>query len=115
MILAIVTVVLFCAGYIGGVLLYYKVKDRRRAGQRAYRFDTQVAAIERWVPVAGSGDVELEHLDGVPWYKAPLPPRIHSCTPQTRGWSGFQRIKRCACGGTWIMDGWCGKNERTRA
>jgi hypothetical protein len=60
-------------------------------------------------------ETEIEHLDGVPWYDAPLPSREHTCWPQTRGWSGFfTRIDRCACGATWIDGGWTGRDERRR-
>lgn len=43
-------------------------------------------------------DPEIRHLDGVPWYSAPVPPRGHDCWPQTDGWIGLKQVQRCACG-----------------
>lgn len=57
----------------------------------------------------------IEHLDGIPWYKAPIPRRWHRCKPQTKGWLRyFTRVQRCACGGI-RMDGhhgWAERNSR---
>lgn len=63
---------------------------------------------------APSGEVEVEHLRGVPWYDAAVPSRFHKCRPQTRGWSNyFTRIFRCACGAI-SRDGrnWDERNSR---
>lgn len=63
-----------------------------------------------------TGPTEVTHLNGVPWYEAPLPPRIHACYAQTRGWVNyFDRIDRCACGAVRRDRGrWMNVNERTR-
>jgi cytoskeletal protein RodZ len=41
-----------------------------------------------------------QHLDGVPWWEAPAPPRRHKHWAQTTGWlhEGLERVERCACG-----------------
>lgn len=46
------------------------------------------------------GDERIAHLDGVPWWEAPPPPRQHEHTPQTRGArsGNITFIERCACG-----------------
>jgi hypothetical protein len=51
----------------------------------------------------------IEHLHGVDWYDAPVPPHRHTCWPQTRGWIDGEMSERCACGafryadlGVWI-------------
>lgn len=59
-----------------------------------------------------------QHLGGVPWHEAPLPRRLHRCTPQTRD-SGL-RIVRCACGAVgrmvrWGRLSWESRNSRRRA
>ncbi len=40
----------------------------------------------------------IESIDGIDWADAPLPPRLHECKPQTRGWIGLFYAERCACG-----------------
>lgn len=53
----------------------------------------------------------LEHKDGVPWHKAPLPYPWHKCQPQTWGWSNFDYVERCACGAIRLDRGiWLEKN-----
>lgn len=64
-----------------------------------------------------------EHLDGIPWYKAPIPPVNHICFRQTLGWIRLlDGVERCACGAirrldiyrTWIPnDGWLDRNSRS--
>jgi hypothetical protein len=58
------------------------------------------------------GITDAEHLDGIPWYDAPIPRRWHRCKAQTRGWYKLDYVERCACGATYIMGGWVRKNER---
>jgi hypothetical protein len=70
-----------------------------------------------WVPdQQAAGHTDAEHLDGVPWYDAPVPPRFHRCKPQTRGWYKTSFIERCACGAIRSQGsyGWISKNERRR-
>lgn len=43
--------------------------------------------------------IAFDHVDGVPWYKRPVPHRWHRCKPTTYGWKSFTQIERCACGG----------------
>lgn len=43
-------------------------------------------------------DVDMKHKDGIEWFDAPLPPRLHKCFAQTEGWIGFDQVLRCACG-----------------
>lgn len=61
------------------------------------------------------GTVELEHLDGVPWWEASVPRRWHRCRVQSRGHISLSDyVERCACGA--IRRGgdrpWLNKNER---
>lgn len=59
---------------------------------------------------------DIEHRDGLPWFEAPLPPRIHRCSTQTSGWVGLHLVVRCACGAIrrdsdrW----WSDRNSRRR-
>lgn len=39
-----------------------------------------------------------QHLDGVAWWEAPIPPLLHRCRPQSRGLVGTTRVFRCRCG-----------------
>lgn len=60
----------------------------------------------------------VEHLDGVDWFYADVPPRWHRCWPQTRGWVSVYRelVERCACGSL-RFDGhgpWVDRNSRKR-
>lgn len=45
-------------------------------------------------------EMGITHRDGVPWHDAPIPRRLHRCTPQTTALNlrGGERIYRCACG-----------------
>jgi hypothetical protein len=62
----------------------------------------------RWRPVPAvyertdchdSGGREfIEHLNGVDWFAAPVPPRLHACWPQTRARLNGELWDRCACG-----------------
>lgn len=64
-------------------------------------FKQQLAAMmERFEKERQLEDEEEKRnsLNGVPWHEAPLPPRIHKCFVQTRGWIGFDEVHRCACG-----------------
>lgn len=75
---------------------------------------------EGWDPLSPSivgAPLEMYHLDGVPWWEAPLPSKRHQCVRQTYAWSGyFNSIERCACGAI-RRDGrfgvWDQRNERT--
>lgn len=58
-----------------------------------------------------------KHRNGVPWNAAPLPRRLHRCTPQTWGHIGwFRDVQRCACGAARELGslghGWRGRNSR---
>lgn len=52
------------------------------------------------------------HRDGIPWDEAPLPRRLHRCSP----WSSDLRFDRCACGGMRERGRlfWDFKNSRTK-
>lgn len=63
----------------------------------------------------------VEHLDGLPWYTASIPPARHDCWRQS--WhlneAGHLWLERCPCGGIrTYRDGrpstpwWCGRNTR---
>lgn len=56
---------------------------------------------------------QTDHVGGVPWYDAPVPPVRHRCTPQTSEWQGVTRRQRCACGAVRIDGGvWINRNAR---
>lgn len=58
---------------------------------------------------------DIAHLDGIPWFKAPLPRRWHRCRPQTGGWfDELTFIERCACGAARLdaTGEWSRRNER---
>lgn len=57
----------------------------------------------------------VHHLDGVPWHQAPIPRRLHHCTPQTKGVIDAFPVERCACGAirSWLHgDDWIERNSR---
>ena len=71
-------------------------------------------ATAEWVRDPRTG---IYDLDGVSWSDAPLPPRIHKCSAQTRGRDGFRIVLRCPCGGINDTGGhglWVFKNERRK-
>jgi hypothetical protein len=47
-----------------------------------------------------SHQASITHLDGIPWYRAPLPAAVHECWPQS--WhtnsDGVLWLDRCPCG-----------------
>lgn len=62
--------------------------------------------------------VSVSNLNGVPWHEAPIPPRRHRCTPQTKGWVNyFTSVERCACGAIRSRRGdpWRERNSREMA
>jgi hypothetical protein len=56
----------------------------------------------------------IKHKDDLPWWVAPLPPRWHTCFPQTTGWTDWVTyVERCACGAIRSNHGrWYHRNER---
>jgi hypothetical protein len=63
--------------------------------------------------VSEDRSVEMEHRDGLSWWEAPVPRRLHRCKPQTRGYlNWFTFVERCACGAI-RMDGshWMDRNS----
>lgn len=58
--------------------------------------------------------VGAKHLDGVPWYEAPVPSRRHACWVQTLTWLHMDRQHRCACGAmrNGFFDPWKARNAR---
>lgn len=51
----------------------------------------------------------VRNIDGVEWADAPVPPRRHSCWPQTVALG----VARCACGATRAPSGmWIERNSR---
>lgn len=63
--------------------------------------------------VSSNGELEIAHLDGVAWYDAPVPPRLHRCWPQTIGTINyFDTVERCACGGQKSGRFWLERNTR---
>lgn len=50
-----------------------------------------------WVVEIFDGGDWIAHLHGVEWAEAPIPPRRHACTPQSRARFGGETVERCAC------------------
>lgn len=78
---------------------------------------------DRWIKEPSFQDEEfsllgttLSHLDGVPWFEAPIPSRMHRCWPQTIAWLGLDQIFRCPCGAlrNTRFQGWLECNSRKR-
>lgn len=72
-----------------------------------------------YIKALDAGDTDREDLNGVPWWDAPIPHRLHRCTVQSRGWINWlTRVERCACGAIRIDgrfgSGWHRKNERRK-
>lgn len=65
-------------------------------------------------PYAGS--LHVVHLEGVPWYSAPIPSRWHKCTIQTSAFVKDRVVDRCACGAIRIGLSlhWMEKNSRLK-
>lgn len=58
------------------------------------------------------------HLDGVPYWEAPIPGRFHKCWVQTLGWvQHVRRVDRCACGAIRLFPWpeWTERNSRRKA
>lgn len=56
---------------------------------------------------------DIDHIDGVPWFDAPVPNPRHRCVPKTNEWQGVTRRQRCACGAIRIDGGqWINRNAR---
>lgn len=55
-----------------------------------------------------------EHRDGTPWYKAPIPRRLHRCRPQSWGQLSLMYVQRCACGAKRVpgSGSWVERNSR---
>jgi hypothetical protein len=58
----------------------------------------------------------IQHKDGIPFYRAMAPFRLHFCKAQTRGRIFGVFIERCACGAT-RRDGtfWFERNKDRRS
>ena len=76
----------------------------------------RLPASEGYIKEFDTLEFALEHLGGVPWYKAPLPVPEHVCWAQTNGWYEYVRnIQRCPCGAIRANIGmgfWESKNSR---
>lgn len=77
--------------------------------------------IKNWVLEYSSdfNETMIYHNDGVSWFDAPLPPKNHKCTPQTKAYMNyFTLVYRCACGATAINEEvptvWIEKNQTRR-
>jgi hypothetical protein len=62
---------------------------------------------------------EIHNRDGIWWYDAPRPRRLHRCTPWTQAWSGPENMRyteRCACGSIRFRrnGGWSDRNSSRR-
>lgn len=60
----------------------------------------------------------ITHLDGLPWYRAAIPPTAHDCWPQSqhRDPDGVLWLDRCPCGGARVhhptAGDWFGRDTR---
>ncbi len=76
------------------------------------RVDLRMAAIGTWRPAG------IVHLDGVPWYAAPIPLAGHECRPQSqhRNADGLLWLERCPCGAARVhhptAGAWFGRDTR---
>jgi hypothetical protein len=68
------------------------------------------AATGKWIT-----DGEIQHKDGIPFYRAAAPFYFHFCKAQTQGYIFGVFIERCACGAT-RRDGmfWFERNKDRR-
>lgn len=72
--------------------------------------DGFVVDVDRW-------PTTISHRNGVPWWSAPMPRRLHRCSVQTAGWQGFHQVQRCACGAIRVTAGpwaWMNRNDRRK-
>jgi hypothetical protein len=69
-----------------------------------------------WVRTFEQGTDYIESVGGIDWAEAPLPPRLHWCFPQTRGYFGLHYTERCACGAIRLRrrGPWIEKNQTRR-
>jgi hypothetical protein len=67
--------------------------------------DRYINDLDSFIPVSREDKgLRVRHLDGVPWYDAPVPPKRHRCFAQTIGEESdligtHTTIERCPCGG----------------
>jgi len=73
---------------------------------------TDSTAAGTWVTAYDADDNAVQHLDGMPWWGAPLPWRWHRCRAQSRMGTNCFRVRRCACGAIDLGLGWDEKNAR---
>jgi hypothetical protein len=107
------------------------------ASKRARRELRKLLAviIPRWSPPTGEYVAEerpdgqftldfMEHLNGVGWWDAPVPPKGHRCYAQTRALARTAYVRRCACGAISLdsppaikhgADHWLERNSRMTA
>jgi hypothetical protein len=58
---------------------------------------------------------EPQHRDGLWWHEAPLPGRLHRCTPWTWAIDGSTVVRRCACGSISLNGrNWSERNSRRK-
>jgi hypothetical protein len=116
------------------ILIALGRESRRRD---AYNKERMLKTFDgHWVRDPDSTDeLKIQHLGGLWWYIAELPPRWHKCYPQSRAWdkrrlrseprdeTGWVRpivpvlIERCACGGVrmgGLIGDWMDRNSRHR-
>jgi len=62
-------------------------------------------------------ETTIEHLNGIPWWEASIPPYLHRCSVQTRGWYNYlNKVERCSCGAIRMNgNGWSDKNSRRKS
>lgn len=76
------------------------------------RVDLRMDTIGTWRPAG------VTHLDGVPWYTAPIPPAGHDCWPQSQHHTadGLLWLERCPCGAARVhhptAGDWFGRDTR---
>lgn len=102
------------------------VPVRRLARVRTEKTPAGDVARVQWVNPYRTDDgaerhAAVDHLDDLPWYRAPIPPAAHDCWRQS--WHldevGNLWLERCPCGATRtyregrpVTPWWCGRNIR---
>lgn len=97
--LALLPISAVVGAVIGVLAVKLFIKPHRYANQKPYQPPGEFVREE------GRTTIEIWHLEGLPWYKAPIPPEKHLCWTQTKGTlSSGSFTRRCACGAVSMND-----------
>ena len=111
----IITVFLTICAVLGVMLAWVRAEETRQ--HQPHNISTGVSPetglLDLWMHDQPDG-----HRDGIPWYQAPIPRRLHWCQPWTTGTVGPIDVGRCACGAILTTpgeEGWTARNSRRRS